>query len=48
VSPRWSEATNRQLRALLWKGLRLPEIAFRLGRPGDEVLAQMRVLRLAS
>ena len=43
----WSEAANRRLRALLWQGLRLSDVAFRLGRPRDEVLAQMRVLRLA-
>ena len=44
----WSEAANRRLRALLWKGHPVAEIAFLLGRPLPAVATQLRALGLGS
>ncbi len=43
----WPEAANRRLRALLWQGRPIGELALRLGRPAGEVTQQMRRLGLA-
>lgn len=37
----WSEAANRRLRALLWKGWSVPEMALSLGRPAADVATQI-------
>lgn len=43
---RWSEAANRRLRAMMWKGHSVAEIAFLLGRPVAMVQVQLRTLGL--
>ena len=40
----WSEAANRRLRALLWKGCSAAEVAVALGRTLPDVSGQIRRL----
>jgi hypothetical protein len=44
----WPEAANRRLRALLWKGCSLREVAMCLDRPVAEVSLQMRRLGITA
>lgn len=46
TEPSWPEAANRKLRAFLWKGWDVHQMAAVLGRPADEIRGQMRRLGL--
>lgn len=44
MSDSWTEAANRRLRAFLWAGSSIGQVAARLGRTREDVAGQMRRL----